>query len=63
MKRKDIFTPIVIGMLIVVLITAAFLPILPNSTCGRTSYASLLRDVWNTKIKKQPTEPKVDCKK
>lgn len=52
-------TTLLFGSLLVVLITLVFMPILPDShsPCGeRLSYAGLLRDVWNEKIRKQPRD-------
>ena len=54
LKSGNKWSAALLGMLIVVLITAAFLPILPQSKCGgRISYATLLKQEWRKRQHKQ----------
>lgn len=55
LKNENKFTFVAAAMLIVVLVTAAFLPILPDSRCGagaKQSYLALLKNEWNKRQKK-----------
>jgi hypothetical protein len=57
-KSGNKFTFVALAMLIVVLVTAAFLPILPDSRCGegaRTTYLTLIKNEWNKRQKKPLT--------
>jgi hypothetical protein len=46
-NRGNKWSSVLLGLLLVVLITAAFLPILPDATCGRISYLTVLKNEWN----------------
>jgi hypothetical protein len=63
-RSRSIVNLVVLGFLAVGLIVVAFVPILPESSVcgGKTTYASLLRNVWNTKVtKKTAPGPAKDC--
>jgi hypothetical protein len=65
LKRGNKFTAALMSLLVVVLLVAAFLPILPDPACGRISYATLLKKEWNKRHHKNAGSPAptVDCKK